>query len=226
MGFGDFNPSNDASRGLIFPYSVGGIIILGLMISSIQKFAQEISHDNIVKTHAEKRRVKTIDRSVSNTVELEQKRIAERANKHHLLSVPSVTRKEHGRSRPLHRRHRHSSKRSLGAASKLMHRVRSRGQKIVLLQAEKDRFDAMRSIQESTSNFKKYSALTTSVIACRLSVSLHRLIFYPRSWNLHLPHVTGPKGDLVGIIHAKWCQIQTTTRTTRTSFRPIPTRCS
>ncbi|KAL8863831.1 MAG: hypothetical protein Q9174_007536 [Haloplaca sp. 1 TL-2023] len=168
VGFGDFNPSNDASRGLIFPYSVGGIIILGLMISSIQKFAQEISHDNIVKTHAEKRRVKTIDRSVSNTVELRQKRIADHANGQNLLSVPSASRKEHSRFRSPHRRRR----RNAGAASKLIQRVRSRGQKIILLQEEKDRFDAMRSIQESTSNFKKYSALTMSSLILHIVPSI------------------------------------------------------
>ena len=34
VGFGDLYPSSDIGRGLVFPYSVGGIIMLGLMVSS------------------------------------------------------------------------------------------------------------------------------------------------------------------------------------------------
>ncbi|KAL9596099.1 MAG: hypothetical protein Q9179_004744 [Wetmoreana sp. 5 TL-2023] len=148
VGFGDFHPLNDTSRGLTFPYSVGGIIILGLMVSSIQKFAQEISHDKIVKTHAERRRIRTINRSVSNTVELEQRR-ADGKTTH--SPYPN---------------HHRFPKKPFRSSMKLIRRVGSRKQKLLLLQEEKDRFDAMRSIQRSTLNFKKYSALTMSVLAC------------------------------------------------------------
>jgi len=36
VGFGDLYPTSDIGRGLVFPYSVGGIIMLGLMVSSKQ----------------------------------------------------------------------------------------------------------------------------------------------------------------------------------------------
>ncbi|KAI4194762.1 MAG: hypothetical protein LQ350_007584 [Teloschistes chrysophthalmus] len=144
VGFGDFHPLNDTSRGLIFPYSVGGIVILGLMVSSIRKFAQEISHDNIVKRHVEKRRARTIDRSVSNAVELEERQDAEKIKEY---------------------RHRLPSNRHLRTGMKQLRRIASQKQKLILLQEEKDRFDAMRNIQQSTSKFKKYSALAMSVIA-------------------------------------------------------------
>ncbi|KIN08455.1 hypothetical protein OIDMADRAFT_110969 [Oidiodendron maius Zn] len=39
VGFGDFVAPNSIGRGLIFPYSVFGIIFLGLMIKSIRQFA-------------------------------------------------------------------------------------------------------------------------------------------------------------------------------------------
>lgn len=157
MGFGDFHPLNDAARGLVFPYSVGGIIILGLMVSSIRKFAREISHDNIVKPAAEKRRARTFDRSVTTTVELERRVADEKATSRRLMSTSQV---------PANVRHP-SRRRKFKSGMKLMRRVGSRNQKLVLLQEEKDRFNAMRSIQRSTSNFKKYSALTMSVIACK-----------------------------------------------------------
>ena len=46
-----------------------------------------------------------------------------------------------------------------------INRVASRKPRLLLLYEEKDRFMAMRSIQNSTSNFKKYYALTMSVLA-------------------------------------------------------------
>ncbi|ETN43224.1 uncharacterized protein HMPREF1541_02383 [Cyphellophora europaea CBS 101466] len=67
IGFGDFVAPNDAGRGLVFPYSVGGIIILGLMVSSIHKFAGELSKDNVVRKHVENRRVNTLSRAVTVT---------------------------------------------------------------------------------------------------------------------------------------------------------------
>ncbi|KAL8673434.1 MAG: hypothetical protein Q9168_002138 [Polycauliona sp. 1 TL-2023] len=145
VGFGDFHPTNDISRGMVFPYSVGGIIILGLMVSSIRTFAQEISHDNIVRTHAEKRRVQTIDRSVTTPFELEQRQAQREA-----VGQRSA--------RKNYRKH----------GLKMIQQIGSRKPKLLLLQEEKDRFDAMRSIQRSTSTFKKYSALSMSVIACAI----------------------------------------------------------
>lgn len=133
------------------------------MVSSIRKFGQEISHDNIVKTHAEKRRVKTIQRSVTDAVELELKR----ASGARLVSaLPSTSGNDRDAASQGHRRY---PKKTFPTGMKLIRRVRSRNQKLVLLQEEKDRFDAMRSIQRSTSHFKRYSALTMSVIACRSS---------------------------------------------------------
>lgn len=65
IGFGDYVAPNDVGRGLVFPYSVGGIIILGLMVSSIHKFAGELTKDNVVRKHVESRRVNTLSRAVT-----------------------------------------------------------------------------------------------------------------------------------------------------------------
>ena len=74
VGFGDIVTPNDAGRGLVFPFSVGGTIILGLMINSIRKFAQELGHDKVIKKHLESRRATTVDRSVRNSFEADQRR--------------------------------------------------------------------------------------------------------------------------------------------------------
>jgi potassium channel subfamily K len=73
VGFGDFYPTNDIGRGLVLPFSVGGIIILGLMVSSIHRFAGELSKDNVIKKHMENRRVNTLSRATTLTPE-EQRR--------------------------------------------------------------------------------------------------------------------------------------------------------
>lgn len=65
IGFGDYTPTDDLGRGLVFPYSVGGTIILGLMVSSIHRFAGELSTVNVLRKHVETRRVNTLSRVVT-----------------------------------------------------------------------------------------------------------------------------------------------------------------
>lgn len=65
IGFGDYTPTDDVGRGLVFPYSVGGTIILGLMVSSIHRFAGELSTVNVLRKHVETRRVNTLSRVVT-----------------------------------------------------------------------------------------------------------------------------------------------------------------
>lgn len=94
VGFGDFHPSSDTGRGLVFPYSVGGIIILGLMVSSIRNFAQEISHDNIIRTHVEKRRANTIERSVPTMFEHRDDQMPSHSRWRRSISRPFDMKKE------------------------------------------------------------------------------------------------------------------------------------
>lgn len=77
VGFGDLYPTSDAGRGLVFPYSVGGIIMLGLMISSITKFASELGTDKVLQNHVERSRSRTIGRAVTSSLELEERERAE-----------------------------------------------------------------------------------------------------------------------------------------------------
>jgi potassium channel subfamily K len=73
IGFGDFVGVNDTGRGLVFPYSVIGIIFLGLMINSIRKFAAGMSKDKIIKKHQLNERERTFGRSVTNEKEIRER---------------------------------------------------------------------------------------------------------------------------------------------------------
>jgi potassium channel subfamily K len=70
IGFGDIIPTNNAGRGIVFPYAVIGIIFLGLMINSIRKFASGMSKEKIIKKHQQNKRQRTYGRSVTNEKEL------------------------------------------------------------------------------------------------------------------------------------------------------------
>ncbi|PVH82708.1 voltage-gated potassium channel [Cadophora sp. DSE1049] len=73
VGFGDVVANNSAGRGLVFPYSVIGIIFLGLMINSIRKFASGMSKDNVIKKHTLNERARTFSRTVTSEKELRER---------------------------------------------------------------------------------------------------------------------------------------------------------
>lgn len=173
VGFGDFSPPNDVARGLVFPYSVVGIIILGLIVGSIRQFARDLGHDKIVKTHVEKRRQRTIERSVTSPIEFSERKSKMKSSTFHNLPGVSASFKsktwtrsfdegEEGKGAP-HQQGRIRRSKTMRA----LKRVGSREPKLLLLREERDRFNAMRRIQRSTKAFKEYTALTMSIAACK-----------------------------------------------------------
>ena len=78
IGFGDFAPPNDVTRGVVFPYSIGGIVILGLMVSSIIRFAKELGHEKVLKKHVESQRVHTLAHSFTNELHDKAEQVLER----------------------------------------------------------------------------------------------------------------------------------------------------
>ena len=149
------------------------------MVSSIRGFAQELGSTHVVKSHVEKQRTDTLQRTATTDFEYAEL-------KAHALS--KFRRKRPARiSEPLdltkrtinfdvekaiapapHESHRKRSKVGPVTASlRVLKRVGSRQPKILLMRQEKDRFDAMRGIQYNTHKFKRYSALTMSLIACK-----------------------------------------------------------
>ena len=65
----------------MFPYSVGGIIILGLVVSSISRFAQQLGHDKVIKKKLEKQRLQTLSLTVTCSAEKDQREELERQAK-------------------------------------------------------------------------------------------------------------------------------------------------
>ena len=190
VGFGDFAPVNDAGKGLVFPYSVGGIIILGLVVSSIRQFALELGHDKVIKHHVERRRVRTIGKSGTISRGRQEREDQYKGWLHGgrrpTISAPiqlpdrAVTFHDGDPQEPTPRST--SSEEPKGPPSQaglnVFKRVRSREPKIVLLHEEKDRFNAMRDIQQSTAQFKRWYALTLSVIAFGLVWCVGAVVFW------------------------------------------------
>lgn len=190
VGFGDFAAPNDAGKGLVFPYSVGGIIILGLVVSSIRQFALELSHDKVIKHHVERRRVKTIGRSITTSTETEEREGTYKellsGNRRPSISAPMQLQR---RSIASHQSHPNGERppstpsedpkpTTSQTGLNVFKRVRSREPKIVILHEEKDRFNAMRDIQQSTAKFKRWYALTLSVIAFGLVWCVGAVVFW------------------------------------------------
>ena len=201
VGFGDYYPPNDVSRGLVFPFSVGGIIILGLLVSSIHTFAGELGKDNVVRKHMETHRQRTLSRAVSSSIEVHRTDAAEKnvdwsSNRRPPISRPLPLAKEeenlervafndpedrapsrsaNGKAQrgPIHR-----TLRVMGHPVKTLQRARARKPRVVLMREEKDRFDAMRAIQQGASDFKKWYALSISVIAFGLLWCVGAVVFW------------------------------------------------
>ena len=216
VGFGDFYSTTDTARGLVFPFSVGGIIILGLMVSSIRNFARELGQDKVVKRHIETRRTRTLERTVTPSFGVEHQHDLERAmaqngtrpsisapfnpQKRTIVFSPEVDTPQSSPSDPKSPKSPQTPKSNISWSmksplsplrspiswvssvsekfgsqrgrpiSKGFHKLRrltSRNSKLLVLREEKDRFDAMRQIQYSTRLFKRYFALSMSVIACK-----------------------------------------------------------
>lgn len=188
IGFGDLYPTNDVGRGLVFPYSVGGIITLGLVIQSLNKFVTQMGDEKLGQRHFEKKRMRTISRTVTNSFELHRRQddaFPQPPQPGYIdketISGPrpaNIGPKSAANAEPrsamgvtIHRRTRTFGPIALPTAI-------SRKPKILLLREEKDRFDEMRNIQHSTASFKKWFALTMSVIAFGILWCVGAVVFW------------------------------------------------
>jgi len=190
VGFGDLYPSSNAGRGLVFPFSVGGIIMLGLVVSSVSKIAAELSSDKIVRRHVERSRARTIGRTVTSSMELEQEhRRALEPGERPVISAPmhpvdqsrntSIKINDEKENSKGHRRTPTGLDTLRRVASLATQpRRRTRKPKLILLREEKDRFDAMRNIQQDTATFKRWYALSMSITAFGLLWCVGAVVFW------------------------------------------------
>ena len=154
------------------------------MVSSIRGFAQELGSAHVVKSHVEKQRSQTIQRTAATDSEYEQLNNyyfgKQSLNRRPVISQPFNLEHRSGNvgggtadePSAQHLPTDSSKKRPVVAGLKKLTRVRPRKPKILLMKEEKDRFDAMRKIQHDTHNFKRYSALAMSIIACKFSFNV------------------------------------------------------
>ena len=155
------------------------------MVSSIRGFAQELGSTHVVKSHVEKQRTDTLQRTATTEFEYAElkahalakfRRKRPAPNSEPLESTKSTVNfdVEKAAAPVPHELHRKRSRIGPVTASlRVLKRVGSRQPKILLMRQEKDRFNAMREIQYNTNKFKRYSALTMSLIACKSLLQTH-----------------------------------------------------
>lgn len=178
IGFGDFYATNDVGRGLVFPFSVGGTIILGLMVSSIHKFAQELSKEKVVKKHIETRRVDTLSR-VATLQDVSSKSMSPTLSQLGKDGFDRQTRSEKSVDPSINIQTPTTPLRKTTTLSRVTSLLLpSRTQKAILMYSERDRFNKMREIQYAAKRFKKWYALTMSVISFGLLWCVGAMVFY------------------------------------------------
>ncbi|KAK0627820.1 hypothetical protein B0T14DRAFT_474964 [Immersiella caudata] len=194
VGFGDFAPATDPGRGFLFAYQLIGIVFLGLVISSISKFALNIGADKIIKQHQLHARESTVGRTVTSERELRERlglpprsntanvdaetdtsyRLSESGRRGSLAQYGRL--KIVGRTVTFHENKKKPTENGTADRDRSQKRKRRR-QKLLLLQKERDRFDAMRQIQRETRRWKQYWALGMAFLAFGILWCLGAFIF-------------------------------------------------
>jgi potassium channel subfamily K, other eukaryote len=201
------SPVNDSGRGFLFVFELVGIIFLGLVISSITRFASSISADKIVKSHQKHKQAYTFGRTVTNESELREKLGLPPARRTSVASSASSRRESmdrygrleiNGRTITFHEKKAPASGGGRGGAARTASKPLSRDekmrartqantehekrkrrrQKLLLLKEERDRFDAMREIQDDTKKFKQYYALGMAFLAFGILLCMGALVFW------------------------------------------------
>lgn len=190
VGFGDIYPTNNISRGLMLPYAVGGIVMLGLVVSSLTTFATELGSENIVQKHAERSRNRTVGRTVTSSTEYLHRQAQMHGGRPTVSSPfnPIDTSATTGIDGKRPQTDTHSgrcppaspSNQSIFSFTRVASDLvsKARKPKLLLLREEKDRFKAMRRIQKETKTCKQRSALGFSVAAFALIWCLGALAFW------------------------------------------------
>lgn len=168
-------PTTDLGRGLLFPYAVGGIVTLALIVSSLYRAARELSEDNIIQKDLTRRREQVLQLTTTNSEDFRhrQRQQVRRGTFGKLkISAPSQPRPyrtamgntvQHTSTFPL----------NFGVPARL-----DRKPRILLLREEKDRFEAMRRIQADSKKFKKWMGLFWSITTFMILWGVGAVVFW------------------------------------------------
>jgi potassium channel subfamily K len=174
VGFGDLYPTENAGRALLIPYSIGGIIMLGLMISAIYSSVQKIGEQNIIRHHFEQQRAHARKDTVRSSLELQRREIEEQLAAERAMAKQAArgsARSPHA-SGTQYQYNMASRRNSLGGDSAsptltrtntLQTALKQRHKRIVLLKEEKERFEAMRQIQKKSETWRHWYRLTLTL---------------------------------------------------------------
>lgn len=170
LGFGDVTPKDSVGRGLVWPYAVIGIIMLGLVVGSIHQFAKEVHYDNVVRKHIEQKRQDTFERSITPH-ELDGDQTGPSADIKD-IARPGLSRRLSRIS--FHPQHKHETT-ILSTISAL---TTSRRPRLLVMREEKDRFDAMRAIQYETMRFRRWNDLIISLVVFAIVWTCGAVVFW------------------------------------------------
>lgn len=169
-GFGDLVATTDLGRGLLFPYSVGGIITLALVVSSLYRAARELGEDHIIRKDIKRRREHALELSTTNSEDYRYRQQVVRRGTFGRLKISAP-------SQP--RPYRTSIHNSVQPTSSFPRNTRTdRQPRLLLLKEEKDRFDAMRRIQADSKRFKRWIALIWSITTFLILWCVGAVVFW------------------------------------------------
>lgn len=191
VGFGDLYPTTDLGRGIVFPFSVGGIITLALIVSSIYKFMRELGEENIVMKHTNRIRQRTAERTVTNSFDLREREHAEHRLVRRRLFADKGGRRSFAESerpkisapsepRKMRTAMRETARKTTFATlpNALTPGKSNRKQRLILLREERDRFQAMRNIQRKSRLYKQWVALLFSTLAFGILWCVGAVVFW------------------------------------------------
>lgn len=162
LGFGDILAKTPVARGIIFPYAVFGIVMLGLVIGSMNQFFGEIENDNVVRKRVDRKRKALVESSTP----LEN----DHARGHSSENIRPETSESTSRSK-------HSKEASTDTStSAFSHSVLGQRRKQVSSE-EKDRFHAMRTIQNEVASFRRWFTLVQCLISFAIVWTIGALVF-------------------------------------------------
>jgi potassium channel subfamily K len=162
LGFGDILAKTPVARGVIFPYAVFGIVMLGLVIGSMNQFFGEIEDDNIVR--------KRIDRKRKALVEISPASENVHAHGQDTVNIRSETSEGAFPSK-------HSEETFTNTSTTVFsHIVFGQRRKHVSSEG-KDRFHAMRTIQNEVASFRRWFTLVQCLISFAIVWTIGALVF-------------------------------------------------
>ncbi|KAK4226198.1 hypothetical protein QBC38DRAFT_481235 [Podospora fimiseda] len=178
IGFGDFAPKTDAGRGFLFVFQFIGIIFLALVISSLTRFVGNISSDKILKQHQVHKRQSTLGRVVSNERELRERLgLPPRLSSDNEPGQVLDTTDYHRRPSVIQMGQLQIVGRTITFDEKTEEKNKKHRHHLLLLEREKDRFEAVRQIQEELIQWKQSWAAGTAILSFLLLWFFGALVF-------------------------------------------------